>query len=312
MVVRYESGSTYFPGYTTSDSTIEFLEPSAVARRVLKNRRELSLLDTDSVMRVAEVLAARVRKPDMWIRNATATIGRFSREVGEGDLEGTLAAAQRDPMAAELLLEKYRRMHGDVTNVQMAGLMFGPKLWFALNGVQFSWDEGYAERPRVHIANNSKGDFDPEVRLFMLSLVGTGLTFDELATIRVRDAGSLDADGVLVPNVRSNPLVLEFDTEAGRRITFLGEEARASLVDSLRERELSDEDLLFAPEGSFEGIRAFAESRGKATIEAVSNVNQTLCSTVGKFFLEWGIPGRNFFAENGLPNPYEDDQAPRG
>jgi hypothetical protein len=58
MVVKYQGGeSTYFPGFTTSDSTIEFLEPSEVARRVLKNRRELALLELPSVMRVAEILA---------------------------------------------------------------------------------------------------------------------------------------------------------------------------------------------------------------------------------------------------------------
>lgn len=311
MVVKYQGGeSTYFPGFTTSDSTIEFLEPSEVARRVLKNRRELALLELPSVMRVAEILAERVRRPDVWIRNSVTTIDRFGREVCDGDLEGTLAVCLQDAMSAELLLEKYRALHAGLTNVQMAALMFGPKLWFAFNGVEFVWDEGYAERPRIHIANSAKGDFDPEVRLFMLSLIGTGLNFDELATIRIKDAGSLDSSGNLVPDLRSNPLALEFDTEEGRRITFLGEEARASLVDTLAGRDVaSDEEPLIAPADTFEELRAVAEARGKSTIASNSRVDRVLCSTVGKFFLEWGIPGRNFYAENGLPNPYDDNQS---
>ena len=36
-----------------------------------------------------------------------------------------------------------------------------------------------------------------------------------------------------------------------------------------------------------------------------SRVDRVLCSTVGSFFLKWGIPGRNFYAENGLPNPHD-------
>lgn len=309
MAVKYEGGeSSYFPGFKTPDSTVEYLEPSEVARRVLKNRRELSLLEFPSVMRVGEVLAQRVRRPDIWIRNAITTIDRFGREVCEDDFEGTLKVCIQDPMSAELLLENYRRLHADLTNIQMTSLMFGPKLWLALNGVEFVWDEGYAERPRIHVANSSKGDFDPAVRLFMLSLIGTGLNFDELANIRIKDAGSLDSSGNLVPNLRSNPLALEFDTEEGRRITFFGEEARASLTSTLEGREYSDDDPLIASADTFDVLRAAAEARGKSTIASNSRVDRELCSTVGNFFLKWGIPGRNFYAENGLPNPY--DQKP--
>lgn len=305
MAVKYERGSTYFPGYTTNDSTVEFLEPSDVAREVLKNRREAALLDTPSVMKVAATLAERVRKPDIWIRNAIATIDRFAREVCDGDLESALAACRADSMSAELLLERYRQLH-DVSAVQIAALLFGPKLWLALNGVPIAWHEGASQRPRVHIANTSRGDLDPQVRVFMLSLVGTGLTYDELATIRVQDAGSLAEDGTLVPDLHSSPLALEFDTEDGRRITFLGEEARLTLLEQLAGRDLHDGDLLFASAEAFAEVRAAAESRGRSTIDTVNEVNVTLCRTVGNFFLEWGIPGRNFYAENGLPNPYEE------
>lgn len=311
MVVKYEGGeSTYFPGFKTSDSTVEYLEPSEVARRVLRNRREIALLDLPSVMRVGEILAQRVRRPDVWIRNAVTTLDRFQREVCNGDLEGTLHVCLQEPMSAELLLENYRRVHSDLTNIQMAALLFGPKLWLAFNGVEFVWDEGYAERPRVHVANSAKGDFDPATRLFMLSLIGTGLNFDELATIRIKDAGSLDGSGKLVPNLRSNPLAVEFDTDEGRRITFFGEEARASLMEALEGREFTEEEPLVAPIASFDALREAAEAMGKSTIASNSRVDRMLCSTVGSFFLKWGIPGRNFYAENGLPNPYEDKSNP--
>jgi len=57
MAIRYESGSTYFPGYETAESVIEFISPQEVARRALKDRRELALLDDESVMKVAAFLA---------------------------------------------------------------------------------------------------------------------------------------------------------------------------------------------------------------------------------------------------------------
>jgi hypothetical protein len=306
MVVKYEDGSTYFPGYTTSDSKIEFLEPSEIARRVLKKRREVYLLDEPSVMKVAATLAERVRKPDVWIRNSIATIDRFSREICNNNLAEALEAGEKDSVTADFLLQKYISKHEELTGVQLSALLFGPKLWFALNGVKIDWANDFSFKAKTHIANSQKGDFNPAVRLLMLSLIGTGLTFDELATITVKDAGALDQDGKLVPNLSSNPLALEFDTEEGRKITFLGEEARVSLQATLETRQPKDSDLLFADDDTFEEVRKIAELRGKNTIETVNNVNVQLCSTVGNFFLNWGIPGRNFYAENGLPNPYEE------
>lgn len=306
MVIKYEQGSTYFPGYTTSDSTIEFLEPNEIARRVLSKRRERYLLDDPSVMKVAATLAARVRKPDVWIRNSIATIDRFSREICNDNLPEALLAGKKDSVTADFLLQKYISQHESLTGVQLSALLFGPKLWFALNGVNIDWANDFSFKAKIHIANSQKGDFNPAVRLLMLSLIGTGLTFDELATIKVKDAGSLNENGELVPNVFSNPLALEFDTEEGRRITFLGEEARVSLLKFLEDKNPKENDLLFADADTFEEVRKVAELRGKNTIETVNNVNIQLCSTVGNFFLNWGIPGRNFYAENGLPNPYEE------
>jgi hypothetical protein len=303
MAIRYESGSTYFPGYETAESTIEYLSADEVARRCLKNRRELSLLEIPSVMRVAAILAERTRKPDFWIRSAVTTLDRFSREVCDGDLESALKAGQADPLTAELLNQKYLQMHQDLTSVQLASLILGPKLWWTFNGVQVPWVKQLTTVPRSHIANSTKRDFDPTTRLLMLSLVGTGLTFEDVEVIKVKDSGSLDIDGNLVENPYSDPLVLQVQTEEGPRITFLGEEAREALSIQLAERNPKSDDLLFANEEDFKRFMGHAEARGKAIIETVNDVNVTLCKTVGDFFLEWGIPGRNFWKENGLIRP---------
>jgi hypothetical protein len=310
MAVRYERGSTYFPGYTTGDSKIEFIEAEEVARLSLKNRREITLLEDPSVMTVAKILAERVQKPGLWIRNAVTTIDRFAREVCDGDLPSALGHGKKDLVYAEFLLQKYIGLHEDLTQLQITSLLFGPKLWWTFNGVDVVWENAFTARSKTHIANSTNGDFDPTARLLMLSLVGTGLTFDEIETIKVKDAGSLDINGKLVPNFKSSPLTIEFDGDDGRKITFLGEEARMALISTIIDRNPGPEDLLFAEPDQISKFREIAEERGRATIETVNQVNVVLCKVVGDFFLGWGIPGRNFFKENGLPNPHEKTMDP--
>lgn len=304
MVIRYESGSTYFPrGRENSEAVVEYLEADEIARRALRNRREIVMLEQPTVMAVAKVLAERVRKPDVWIRAAIATLDRFACEVCSGDLDAALRDAKADPLVAEMYLQKYLFLHDDLTSVQLASLLFGPKLWWTINGIDVPWSSNYTESKRTHIANNSRQDYDPQTRLLMLSLIGTGLTYEEVGTIRVKDAGSLNASGLLVPNLTSDPLALEFDTDEGRRITFLGEEARSALIQVIKKRAITDEDLLFAEKEEIERIAAIASARGRDTIETVQSVNVTLCKVVGDFFRVWGIPGSNFFKENGIERP---------
>ena len=274
MAIRYETGSTYFPGYETAESIIEYLSADEVARRSLKNRRELSLLEIPSVMRVACILAERTRKPDIWIRSAITTLDRFSREVCDGDLEAALKAGHADPLTAELLNQKYLQMHQDLTSVQLAALILGPKLWWAFHGVDVPWVKQFTSVPRPHIANSKKGDFDPVVRLLMLSLVGTGLDFEELEKIKVKDAGSLDIDGNIVENPYSDPLVLQFETKEGPRITFLGEEAREALHQQLAIRNPKSEDPLFADAADFKRFMEHAANRAESIIETVNGIAQ--------------------------------------
>lgn len=300
MAIRYESGSTYFPGYETTDSVIEYLEADEIARRSLKNRRELLMLEEPSVAAVGVILAERVRKPDVWIRVAVTTLDRFSREVCDGDLASALRAGKADPLVAEMLIQKYLFLHEDLTSVQISSLLFGPKLWWTINGVNVPWSSSNVVGKRPHIANSTKHDFDPKARLLMLSLIGTGLTFEEVVSIRVKDAGSLDSKGNLLPNLQSDPLALEYETDEGPRITFLGEEARAALANAIADRKPQSEDLLFADKAEIQSLKLIADKRGKSIIETVSQVNVDLCRTVGDFFRVWGIPGSNFYKENGI------------
>ena len=64
MAIRYESGSTYFPGYETNLSTVEYISAEEIAHKALVNRREITLLEEESVMKVAAFLAEHARKPD--------------------------------------------------------------------------------------------------------------------------------------------------------------------------------------------------------------------------------------------------------
>ena len=80
MAIRYESGSTYFPGYETNESKIEYISADEIARRSLVNRREITLLEEESVMKVAALLAERTRKPDFWIRSAVTTLQLLNQQ----------------------------------------------------------------------------------------------------------------------------------------------------------------------------------------------------------------------------------------
>ncbi len=305
MAIRYETGSTYFPGYQTAESIVEFLEPLEVAKRALRDRRELTLLEVESIQKVVEFLAINTVKPDQWIRNAVMTIERFSNEILGGDLTAGLKKGQEDSFEAEMMMQRYLDLHRDLTPVQIASLVLGPKLWFSLNGVNIDWKNNIKAEGRAHIANSKNGNFNPAVRLFLLFLCGTGFEYSHLKTLKLKDFGRIGTNGKLVPNLASSPLVIEFEQDGERKITFLGEEAREAMVNYIVENQLKSEDFLFGTPEEFQKLQDIAEKRGRMIIDSVNEVNVTLCSTVGNFFKEWGIPGRNFFKENNLPDPFE-------
>jgi hypothetical protein len=263
-----------------------------VAAAALAGRKEQALLAEPSVARVADVLASRCRNPAPWVRSAVATLGRFAGDVADGDLAGLLARGRGDPGAAAVSLDDLARRHGGRTATQVANLQFGPKLWWTLNGVPVPWRPPVAATPGPSPIPGARTGGRGDVRLVLLALLGSGLTVDELFAVRVRDAGSLDAAGRVVPDPRAEPLALEYPAgDSGRRLTFLSPEARAALLDRHGDARGQAEPLL--PAGD---ARAAAAVRSRRLIDAGNDVNVTLCRATGDFFREWGMPGARFDA----------------
>jgi hypothetical protein len=270
---------------------------ASLATEALAGRKELALLDDPSVARVAAVLAARCRNPAPWVRAAVGTLARFAAEVASGDLPGLLGQGRADAGAAEASLRRLAVRHDGRDPAQLAALAFGPTLWWQLGGVDLSGLPAGSSRvtpiPRVA----ERGDAAArEARLLMLSLLGTGLTVDELLRVRVRDAGRLDAEGGVRPDLEAEPLALEYtaDDDGQRRLTFLSFEAHAAVREGLAGRRPGPDDPLLLPSGAQGQARRSVTARSAALIGAGNDVNVTLCRATGDFFRAWGMPGARF------------------
>ncbi|GAA1243503.1 hypothetical protein [Oryzihumus leptocrescens] len=277
-------------------------------RAALAGRRESALLAEPSVMAVARLLVTRCRDAGIWVRTAVGTLDRYAREAAGGDLAGLLAAGREDASVAQRSLEDIALRHPDLTAGQLAALAFGPTLWWTAAGVAVAW------RPLGNATVASAGrppqepperrplpvpGTDPDVRLLLLALIGSGTTAYELLGVRVGDAGSLDAAGEVVPDLAAEPLALSFAPEDGgpRRVTFLPPDARAALLARLAERgPLAPEDPLLLPPDTAVATAEAADAVSAALIEAGNDVNVALCRATGDFFREWGMPGARFVA----------------
>ncbi|HEX8971056.1 hypothetical protein [Oryzihumus sp.] len=299
-------------------------EVEQAVRAALSGRRESALLAEPSVMAVARLLVTRCRDAGIWVRTAVGTLDRFAREVAGGDLAGLLAAGREDASVAPRSLEDIALRHPDLTAGQLAALAFGPVLWWTAAGVTVPWrplgssTTGSAAGPlergphgRGPLGRGSLDRWplqseplpvpgtDPDVRLLLLALIGTGTTAPELLGIRVRDAGSLDAAGQIVPDLAAEPLALSFPPDDGgpRRVTFLPPDARVALLARVAERgPLAPEDPLLLPPDAAAATTQAADAWSAALIEAGNDVNVALCRATGDFFREWGMPGARFAA----------------
>jgi hypothetical protein len=266
------------------------------ARRALTGRREVALLDEPSVAAVARVLVRRVRDPAVWVRAAATTLERFRREVADGDLPGLLSAGRGDPSVAEQSLRRLAARHDGLTGGQLSALAFGPRLWWTVGGVPLPW------RPLSTVGGGVPlpgRDTDPDLRLLLLAVLGSGASPTELLGVRVRDAGRLDAEGRLVPDLEAEPLAVRYrdERDGHEHITFLSFEARAALQDrSAGDADLTPDSPLLLPEArhaaAAEGLRATSA----ALIGAGNDVNVSLCRATGDFFRAWGMPGARFDA----------------
>jgi hypothetical protein len=267
--------------------------------QAMAGRRESALLAYPSVRHFSDVLARRCRD-ESWVRTSIASLDRFASLTANGDLEGLLERARREPGLADAALRDFARTLDAYTQIQIAGLALGPKLWFTLNGVAVAWRPlpGRAWSPHT-MANASSTD-----RLILLALVGSGLHRSELLRVRVGDIGRLDAEGALVPDRAAEPLAVRFTDARTKRqcITFLSERAREALQVDFSRRIATGQTLdASAPlvatvrgRAATSATVARAARLNKSLIEAGNNVNVEMCKTTGAFFRAWGLPGARF------------------
>lgn len=264
------------------------------ARQALVGRREVALLDEPSVAAAAALLVARCRNPDPWVRAAVGTLDRFAREVALDGLPVLLAEGLADPQVAQRSLERLARRHDGLTGGQVSQLAFGPRLWWTAAGVDVPWRPLSAVSRSLPLPSRRT---DPEVRLLLLAVIGTGATEQELLTARVRDAGRLDATGALVPDLEAEPLAVAYrDAGSGtEHVTFLSYEARSALHARLAARgPLGPDDPLLLPAERAAGASAGVSATSAALIGAGNDVNVTLCRATGDFFRAWGMPGARY------------------
>jgi hypothetical protein len=245
---------------------------------------------------VARMLVRRVRDPAVWVRAAVTTLERFRREVAEGDLPGLLRAGRADPSLAEHSLRRLAARHDGLSGGQLAALAFGPRLWWTVGGVPVPWRPLSTAGSGVPLPGR---DTDPDLRLLLLAVLGSGASETELLGVRVDDAGRLDAEGQLVPDLEAEPLAVRYrDERDGREhVTFLSFEARAAVQDRLADvpPPAPDQPLLL-PAARHAAASAGLRATSAALIGAGNDVNVTLCRATGDFFRAWGMPGARFDA----------------
>ena len=270
------------------------------ARRALVGRREAALLDEPSVAAVARMLVRRVRDPAVWVRAAVTTLDRFRREVAEGDLPGLLRDGRADASIAEQSLRRLAARHDGLTGGQLAALVFGPRLWWTVGGVPVPWRPLSTAGGQVPLPGR---DTDPDLRLLLLAVLGSGASETELLGVRMADAGQLDAQGRLVPDLEAEPLAVRYadDRDGREHITFLSFEARAAVRDRLADVPTPAPDApLLLPAARHAAASDRLRATSAALIGAGNDVNVTLCRATGDFFRAWGMPGARFDARTRL------------
>ncbi len=278
------------------------------ATRILAGRREGDLLSFPSVRRMADILSQRCRESS-WVRTSVASLERFRIMTGYADLEILREQAIVEPALAEQALSRFASALADYTDIQVSALSMGAKLWFRLSGIAVSWRPlGGKISPAPLTATEPQG----AERVILLALIGSGLRLAELLRLRIRDIGSLDSEGHLIPDIEADPLAVQFTPRRGKqieRITFLTYQARqallASLENSIRVGDAMqlDAPLITQADGSpaTNASVTRARHRSQSLIRACSDTNVALCRATGDFFREWGLPGSHFVGPEEFP-----------
>lgn len=271
------------------------------ATQVLAGRREGELLAFPSVQRMTNILSERCRE-DSWIRTSVASLDRFRTMTGHSDLEALLQQARVEPAMAEQALVAFASALANYTESQVSALAMGAKIWFRLNGIAVPW------RPLTNMAASpafSTSSQQGAEHIILLALIGSGLRLAELLRLRVGEVGSLDSEGYLIPDIKADPLAVQFTPRRGKqtqRITFLTYQARQALLAFLEQVTLAgqpldlDMPLIVQSNGSKVTQVSInrARSRSQSLIRTGSDVNVVLCQTTGNFFRKWGLPGSRF------------------
>ncbi len=278
------------------------------ATRILAGRREGNLLAFPSVRRMTDILSQRCRESS-WIRTSVASLERFRNMTGYSDLEILREQTIVEPALAEQALSRFASALADYTDIQVSALSMGAKLWFRLNGIAVPWRPlGGTISPVLLPTTRSQGT----ERVMLLALIGSGLQLAELLRLRIRDIGSLDSEGHLIPDIEADPLTVQFTPRRGKqveRITFLTYQARQALLSSLEQAITVkgsmqlDAPLITQADGSpvTNASVARARHRSQSLIRACSDANVALCRATGDFFREWGLPGSHFVGPEEFP-----------
>ncbi|TMC86375.1 MAG: hypothetical protein E6J22_19085 [Chloroflexi bacterium] len=250
---------------------------------------------------MATILAERCRE-ESWVRTSVASLDRFRTTTGHSDLEALLQQAIAEPAVAEQALVAFATAMAGYTESQISGLAMGAKIWFRLNGVAVPWRPlaGIASPPALPTTDQQGVE-----HVILLALIGSGLRLTELLRLRLGDAGSLDSEGRLIPDIEADPLAVQFVPHRGKqtqRITFLMHQARQALLASLEQSTAAGKplDLAMPLVAQSDGSKVTSASvkrarrRSKSLIRATSETNVALCRATGDFFREWGLPGSRF------------------
>jgi len=276
----------------STESACSFPDSSERRQRVsaaLRDRREAALLELPSVRRMAELLAERCREAS-WVRTAVATLDRFAALTGVNDLEGLLDEGRRDLAVAKASLNHLAAALDGRAPEQVAALAFGAKVWWRANGVPVPW-RPLTEQPHRAAPTRLRAPSG----LPTLALIGSGLTANELTTVRLGDLGSLDERARVVADLLAEPLAVQYrDARDGREwVSFLTPAVREAAL--ARIAHLGGLGLVdpATPLVNTDDV-ATAEARDAALIGAGNDLNVTLCRATGDFFRVWGMPGARF------------------
>jgi hypothetical protein len=270
-------------------------------------------------------LAARCRE-EWWVRIAVATLRRFEQLVAPaGNLEALLEEVGGDPAEADRSMRRFEELAPGRTDVEIAGQVFGAKVWYRLNGMAVTWRPPAGKVAWRTASVTHPGDrAHQEARRLLLCMIGSGLDARELLALRAGDLGSLDAEGRLIGDLDAEPLAVRYQPllEDGRRadfdrITFLSFVARAQVLEALRqaagggpiEPDLPLWDSSVHSQGH-ERVIEIARTQHSLLIGSCNEVNVTMCRATGDFFRAWGMPGQAFEERQGgeVPVWYKENE----